>query len=51
MSLDRAAISSLESQKKGGVGRLGERFRGLTQDELLLPTSPLVASLLGTLRV
>ena len=43
-----ASVSSLESQRIGG---LGDRFRGLAWDELLLPTAPLVASLVGTLRV
>lgn len=40
-------FGSLRSLRKGG---LGDRFKGLARDELLLPTDPLVASLLGTLR-
>ena len=48
MSQGRATVSSLESQRKGG---LGDRFRGLTQDELLLPIAPLVVRLVGSLRV
>ena len=47
MSQGRAAVSSLGSQRKGG---LGDRLRGLAQDELLLLIAPLVASLVGTLK-
>ena len=42
-----AAVSFLESQRKGG---LGDRCRGSAQDELLLPAAPLVASFRGPLR-
>ena len=40
------AVSSLESQRKVD---LGDRFRGLAQEKLPLPTAALVASLLGPL--
>ena len=46
MSHRRGAVSSLESQRKGG---LGDRFKGLAWDELLLLIAPLVASLVGSL--
>ena len=48
MSQGGAAVSSLESQRKGN---LGNRFRGLAWDELPLPIAPLVASLERSLRV
>ena len=44
MSQGGAAVSSLESQRKGS---LGDRVRGLVWGELLLPIAPLVVSLLG----
>ena len=47
MSQGRAAVTSLESQRKGD---LGDRFRGLALDELPLPVAPLLASVMGTLR-
>ena len=46
MSQGGAAVSSLESQRKVD---LGDRFRGLAQEKLPLPTAALVASLLGPL--
>lgn len=48
MSQRGAAVSSLESQRKGD---LGDRFKDLTWGELPLPIAPLVASLARTLRV
>ena len=48
VSKGRAAFSSLGSQRKGG---LGDRIRRLAWDKLPLPTAPLAASLMGTLRV
>ena len=49
MSQLGAAVSSLESEGKGG---LGDRLRGLlAQDELPPPAATLVVSLVGTLRV
>lgn len=48
MRLREPVASSPESQRKGD---LGDRFRGLTWDELLLILAPLVARLAGTLRV
>ena len=46
VSQSGAGLGSPESQRKGG---LGDRFRGLAQDELPLLTAPLVASLVETL--
>ena len=43
MSQGGVAVSSLESHRKGA--------QGLAWGELLLPIAPLVASLLGSLRV
>ena len=48
MSQDKAAFGSLGSHRKGVPWRQG---LGLAQDELLLPTATLVASLMGTLKV
>ena len=48
MSTSEAAVSSLGSQRKGG---LGNRVRGLAQDKLPLPIAPLVASLLRAFTV
>ena len=48
MSQGEAAISSLESHRKGGPG---DRFRELNQDELLLTIAPLVESPVGILGV
>lgn len=42
-----ALVSSLERQRKG----FGDRFRYLGREEQLLPDAPLIASLLGALRV
>ena len=47
MSQGGAAVSSLESQRKGGPGPAWRRGQG----ELLLPTVPLVASFVRTLGV
>ena len=44
----QGCLGSLRSQRKGV---LGGRFRGLAQHKPLLPIAPLVASLVGTLRV
>ena len=41
MSHSRAAVSSLESQRKGD---LRDRHRALAQEELPMPIAPLVAS-------
>ena len=48
VSQGRAAVSSLRTQRKGG---LGERIRAIAQDNLPLPSATLVASLTGPLRV
>ena len=47
MSHGGAAVSSLKSQRKRG---LGDRFRGSARDKLPLPAAPLVASLVKSLR-
>ena len=47
MSQGGAAVSSLETQRKGG---LEDRFRGLAWEELPLPIIPLAAGLVGFLR-
>ena len=54
----RAGLGQKKQQESpGGAASLsgtsenGGRCRGLAQDKLLLPVAPLVASLLGTLRV
>ena len=44
MSQGGAAVGSLESQRKRG---LGDRFRGLAWDKLLLVIAPLVTNLMG----
>ena len=50
MSPGRAAIIGLLKVRQNGG--LGDRFRALAWNELLLPThAPLVASLVGALRV
>ena len=53
---NKEGLSMEEATGEPGAGaalaqrRLGDRFRGLAWDEVPLPTVPLVASLVGTLR-
>lgn len=48
MSQGEAAVSTLESKRKEG---LGDRLRGQTWDKLPLHTVPLVASPVGIFRI